>query len=335
MNCRRDGVVLPWIVIFFMIFIGLFIGDDGIAQYGSYFTHIPSEVAGSTGIALWIKLPMESRYNEGAPVAIYLPGGFQGEGIGYSFGGSTNICITGVHGHEIGGLFFDFNGDGIVNPGLDFIPYPLVFEIGNGYKAHYSVRLRRKADEENLFPNPGPDHIPTLEETESFWAVRNGEYWIDSTLLNIPNLMFMVVGSEIDHVQRALDHPHVLFQYEAFRQAGARLVRVNPDQTYVEHILGSSAPNAVDNNANEPFDHMSIRNAIEPGRHDGELGRDVIVPAGACELADRTQNDRLEPKLDALITSVRPLLKRPDHFLLHHRIRMGEYQIVKRMELLR
>ena len=60
----------------------LFIGDYGIAQYGSYFTHVPSEVAGQAGIALWIKSPIESRYDEGAPVVIYLPGGFKGEGIG-------------------------------------------------------------------------------------------------------------------------------------------------------------------------------------------------------------------------------------------------------------
>jgi hypothetical protein len=113
--------------------------------------------------------------------------------------------------------------------------------------------------------------------------------------------MFMVLGSEIDHVQRALDHPHILLQYEAFRSTGARFVRVNPDRSYVEHILGRPAPDAVDNDAFTVFDHFLIRDAIEPGSYDGELGWQAISPAGACELADRTRYGILDPQVDALI----------------------------------
>jgi len=442
-------------------------------QYTSIFTHIPSVSAGQMGVAVWVKAPVAPRFQSGAPVAIYLPGGFKGEGIGdkeaglvhqgfieisfnfpgngigekqsgggpydhrgvgslraacdvirfalglvadmdgqsfsdlvnpivplhtnvgligYSLGGSTNICIAGVHGHEIsglawilnwespvgdgmpqaeagaklegklrplnqetnpaydpdtgvwdlstlaydgqvriplldntdefvtGGLYFDFNGDGTVNTGSDFIPYPLVFQGGNDYRAHYSVRLRRRAHQENLFPDPFPPHLPSLAETESFWGVRNGEYWVDSTLYKIPGLMFMVVGSEIDHVQRALDHPHILLQYDAFRRGGARFVRVNPDRSYVETILGHSAPGAVDNDGFAPFDHSTIRDAVEPGSFDEELGRDVIVPAGACELADRSQFVNLEPQLHDLLTHVEVSFLKPKRFLLYQNV---------------
>ena len=48
-----------------------------------------------------------------------------------------------------------------------------------------------------------------------------------------------------------------------------------------------------------------VGDAIEPGSYMDELGRDVIVPAGACELADRTQTDNLDPQLDALLTGVK------------------------------
>ncbi len=294
--------------------------------------------------------------------------------IGYSFGGSTNICLAGQHGQDIpnlawilnwespvgdgmaqaecgskptslrpfnaevnpaynpddgswdlsslaydkkikvqelegegevvGGLYFDFNADAVVDPGEDFIAYPLVFRIENELKAFYSVRLRTKAKQKNLLPDPLPSHIPTLEETATFWYHRDGEYWIDSTVQKIPQLMFMVTASEIDHVQRSSDHPHVLLQYEGFRNSGARFVRLNPDRMYMEKVLRYLAPNAVDNDGFVIFDHISIRNAVEPGSFEDELGRDNNVAAGACELADRTQTNNLIPQLDE-ITNVR------------------------------
>ena len=48
-----------------------------------------------------------------------------------------------------------------------------------------------------------------------------------------------------------------------------------------------------------------------------ELGRDVIVPAGACELADRFYTDNLSPQLDGLITSVQMSSATPSNCLLH------------------
>jgi hypothetical protein len=39
---------------------------------------------------------------------------------------------------------------------------------------------------------------------------------------------------------------------------------VNPDRAYVESVLGSSAAAAPDNDALQPFDHLSIRTALEP-----------------------------------------------------------------------
>lgn len=444
--------------------ITLFIGLNLCLSFHStlsaqtfFFTHVPSVSAGSTGLAVWIKVPAIPRFAEGAPVAVYMPGGFDGEGIGdkeaglvnkgfieismnfpgtgtgdkqsgggpydqrgplslravcdvlrfaqghipdkngatlsdlvntivplsnnvgligYSNGGNTNICVAGVHGEEIpnlawilnwespvgdgmpqaeagakaegklrplnqetnpaynpdtgvwdlsslswddhvqipllddtnqhvtGGLYFDINGNGRVDPGVDFIPYPLVFDVGGQLQGFYSVRLRQDAEQNGLFPDPAPSHIPSLNMTQTYWDIRNGEYWIESALTKIPNLIFMVVGSEIDHVQRALDHPHILIQYEGFRAGGSRFVRLNPDRTYVEDILGGSAPDAVDNDGLAHFDHMTIRTAVQPGRYDGPLGRDVIVPAAACELADRTHFNILDPQLDAIITSV-------------------------------
>jgi len=97
---------------------------------------------------------------------------------------------------------------------------------------------------------------------------------------------------------------------------GARFVRLNPDRAYIEQILNKSAPNAVDNDAFIPFDHISIRNAVEPGSFESELGRETIVPAGACELADRTFTNNLAPQLDDVITEVTTVNNMPVGFRL-------------------
>ncbi|MFC1501951.1 T9SS type A sorting domain-containing protein [bacterium] len=222
--------------------------------------------------------------------------------------------LENVTENVLGGLFFDFDSDGVVDPGEDFIPYPLVYDMGEEYESYYSERLRQEAGRENLMPNPAPAHQQTAAETESFWACRNGEYWIDSVLTKLPEVMFMVVANDTDHVQRSPDHPHVLLQYERFRMGGARFVRLNPDRAYAEALLGYPFPEAVDNDAFSPFDHHSIRNAVEPGNAQDPFGYFVIAAAGACELADRTQFNDVSPQVDAVLTGVRIQTNMPVSF---------------------
>ena len=144
-------------------------------------------------------------------------------------------------------------------------------------------------------------HYP---ETQSFWESRNGAYWIDSVLTKLPDVLFMAVANDTDHVQRAPDHPHVLLQYEMFRQGGARFVRLNPDRAYVEAFLGTPYPKAVDNDAFVPFNHQTIRDAVEPGHATDPMGYSVYAAAGACELADRSQFNDMSPQLDDVVTGV-------------------------------
>jgi hypothetical protein len=218
---------------------------------------------------------------------------------------NTNIKVT-------GGLFFDFNNNNIVDPGLDFIPYPLVFNTKDGYKAYYSERLREKAEDENLFPSLPPSHVPTFEETKTFWYWRNGEYWIDTVITKFPKLLFMIVANDTDHVQRSPDHPHVLIQYNRFVRAGTMLVRLNPDRVYIEDILGYHYPEAVDNNAFMVLNYTNIQNAVEPGNAQKLFGKVTIATAGACELADRVKTDNLELQLHEILTDVKmhPILSK-------------------------
>lgn len=203
-----------------------------------------------------------------------------------------------------GGLYFDFDEDGEVDPGIDFIAYPLVFEINGSYVSYYSTRLRKEAARKNLFPDPPPDHIPTVAETEAFWAVRNGELWIDSVLTQFPDLMFMIVANEIDHVQRSPAHPPVVIQYNAFKSAQARMVRLNPDLAYINSFLGYEHPDAVDNPAYMDINYAIVRYFVEPGNANDPFGYSIIAAAGACELADRTQFGVLDEQLNDPISAV-------------------------------
>jgi len=198
-----------------------------------------------------------------------------------------------------GGLYFDVNANHVVDRGTDFIISPYYYKG----KAYYSVRVRQAAENSQLLPAVPPDHLATLAETSAFWLYRNGENWISQAVTKLPQLMFLVEANTADHVQGALDHPHVLIQYEGFRRSGARFVRVNPDRYYVEEAAGNAMPQAVDNDGFAVFDHVSIRQALEPGGAHGVV-TNVGVAAAITELADRTRNNNLEPQIGAVTTAV-------------------------------
>jgi len=195
-----------------------------------------------------------------------------------------------------GGFYFDLNSNSIFDTS-DFKPNAYVFTTGMT-KAYYSLRLRTEAENRGLIPVSAPTTLATVEETRAFWLFRNGENWIEAAITGNANLLFMVTASEEDHVQGAPDHPHILIQYEAFRNAGARFVRLNPDRAYVEAIGEFSCPQAVDNPAFISYDHLSIRTAVEPE----ELDYNLIVNAGVIELADRTQISEISAQLDSVLS---------------------------------
>ncbi len=195
-----------------------------------------------------------------------------------------------------GGLYFDINNNNTPDAGTDFILTPYFYQN----KAFYSVRVRRSAKEQNLIPAISPEHIPTLDQTVAFWQYRDGENWIAQAVQKNPLLMFLVEANEDDHVQNAPDHPHVLNQYEGFRKAGARFVRLNPDRSFVEEMTGRAMPHAADNDAFMVFDHLSIRQALQP---DG-VPMNACVAAGITELADRTQFNNLDIQIDGTLTGI-------------------------------
>lgn len=196
-----------------------------------------------------------------------------------------------------GGFYYDINNNNIPNRGTDFIVNGYWVVNNSVLKSIISARLLRESVNRGLYPASPPPHLPSLTEAEEFWKYRTGDIWIDSVKTKLLNLMFMVTASDSDHVQSQKDHPHVFIQYEKFRSAGQRFVRLNPDRVYVEYTSGFSQPTAPDNNAFEILTHLTIRTKFEP-----ETISDINYQSAAvCELADRTCSGNTNANLNTII----------------------------------
>ncbi|MDZ7721889.1 MAG: T9SS type A sorting domain-containing protein [candidate division KSB1 bacterium] len=214
---------------------------------------------------------------------------------------SIQVPLLGGGGNVSGSLYIDEDQDEQVDRGTDFIFYPLVFKLNDTLKAFYSERLHTEALNRNLFPAAPPDHIPDLQENKRFWRLRNGEYWIETVVENVPDLFFMVVASDTDHVQVAPDHPHILNQYNAFLNTACRFVRLNPDRSYVESLLGYPLESASDNDAGMHLDRSTLSNSLEPGNSiTDRFNKVTVAAAGACELADRVHWNNSDAQIDPL-----------------------------------
>lgn len=201
-----------------------------------------------------------------------------------------------------GSLYFDVNANGEFNNG-DFKLSPRIDTVGGKIRAYFSNASLDAAYKANLFPSARPTHIPTLQENQDYWKYRNGEGWFGMAVKNIPGLMFTVVASAEDHVQIAPNYPHIITQYEGFRQAGARFVRLNGDRAYTEFVLGRALSTAADNTANIPFTYSTVRNALQPsGTGPNGLRSDFTIAGAILELADRTQTNNLTANLDAVLS---------------------------------
>lgn len=210
---------------------------------------------------------------------------------------------------ETGSLYFDIDKNGALDMAGDYLaPYHLYQDI-----YYFSEWLRNAA--ENLGV-PLPEHIATVEETANFWRWRNGEQWINKVIEANPDLMFIVEAGDVDHVQGAIDHPHVLIQYNGFLDAGARFVRLNPDRDYVEQVVGMTIPEAVDNDAFAVYDHVSIRDALQP-RDIPALRSNLSVAAAVCELADRTRDDNVAVQIGDIPNGVDDRLASPQGMALY------------------
>ncbi len=133
-----------------------------------------------------------------------------------------------------------------------------------------------------------PSTLATPEEAAAAWADRSTSSSYPLFRTAHPDLKAMLVFAVNDHVQTAIDKPHIRQAYDGFRNADL-WCRLNPDQTYVSALLGTACPTAPDNPANAaPASWLDVRAWAYDG-HRGSIMNVVVPLAAVAEMCDRTR----------------------------------------------
>ena len=150
-----------------------------------------------------------------------------------------------------------------------------------------------------------PETLATPEEAAANWPFREtvGNYPRLAQVL--PELKVMLVFASADHVQTAIDKPHIHQAYDGFRHTAGLWCRLNPDRAYVDAFLGGTGAGTAipDNPANrEPSTWMVVRSWGYGAPQAARANTNVLVPlAAVAEMCDRTYHNRWEPDLEAVL----------------------------------
>jgi hypothetical protein len=129
-----------------------------------------------------------------------------------------------------------------------------------------------------------PSTLATLQESEAYFAERDGSAYYGKIAAEYPFLMITILATYVDHLQRQPDHPHIAMQYNAWLAHKAHWVRMNPEASYLAMITGMNIENFTNNRPNAPIDASSIANYLE---QEGTTKDYVFMDAAIAELADR------------------------------------------------
>jgi hypothetical protein len=154
-------------------------------------------------------------------------------------------------GWPTGGLYLDLDGNGRFNRDGDYAFRAGYRAVGGSgpAKAFYTLPVVREARARNVFGSTWPAHIATVEEVEERDRREDVLRRIPDAVRRLPDLAVLVFESETGHVTTAADHPHAIAHVNAWLDAGARWVRLNPDVSYVESVMGRPPSRAVQNPA--------------------------------------------------------------------------------------
>ncbi len=167
-------------------------------------------------------------------------------------------------------------------------------------KRYYSVPLTQALRNKGVLDDTTwPADVATVEEAMAHWPARSTAYSYPAIQTKVPNLKVMLVFARNDHVQTALDKPHIHQAYEGFKFGANLWIRLNPDRAYVQAlqpIFGGEFP---DNDANhEPADWMTINSWAYPDRP----GASAIVPLAAiAEMVDRIRFENWQDNLESVL----------------------------------
>jgi len=107
----------------------------------------------------------------------------------------------------------------------------------------------------------------------------------------------MLVFASVDHVQVAVDKPHIHQAYDGFHHTAGQWCRLNPDPVYVENLAGPG--NAFPDNAanTEPSDWMNAR----AWGYRAPQGSHLNTLAAVAEMVDRVRANNWEQSLSRVL----------------------------------
>ncbi len=200
--------------------------------------------------------------------------------------------------HYKGVLYLDLNSNDRFDNSIDY-PFGAIEGIFEGEgKWVYSTPVLEKAKEQGL-PDPLGTSFASIDEAKEFWKIRDLSKFFDSVVAKLPELKIIMIGTQIDHVQGTIDHPHIVVPYQAWIDKGIQWIRLLPDSAYIAYLANQNIP-AKDNDAFENINLYNIQEFLQPEAiHDK-----YNISASILELCDRVYYNRWEPNLDAPLTGV-------------------------------
>jgi hypothetical protein len=147
-----------------------------------------------------------------------------------------------------------------------------------------------------------PRDLALPEEAAEHWPFRTTVDNYPRLADVLPTLRVMLVFAADDHVQVALDKPHIHHAYDGFHHTAGLWCRMNPDRAYVDAFVGRGNGSVVpDNPANrEPATWMAIRGWGYVASQGPNLN--AIVPlAAVAEMCDRLYYDVWSVNLDVVL----------------------------------
>jgi hypothetical protein len=193
-----------------------------------------------------------------------------------------------------GVLYFDDNDNKRWDEPSEFaFSYCLDKSLG---KQIYAPEVALAIERLKVFGNNWCETVASLSESESYFQERDGSACIADICEKFPKLLVSIFGSQVDHLQRQADHPHILLQYNLWLDNGVHWVRLNPEPIYLTQIANMNWRNFVYNKPNTAIDATEILDHLEP---EGPLEDFVFMNATIAELADRKRTNNLKSPLDA------------------------------------
>jgi len=144
--------------------------------------------------------------------------------------------------------FFDLNTNGVVDGGDHRLGSAVPSVSG---QRCYSIALVDALGSSPGAPSPWPTNLANAATVSSFWAYRSiADRYPDLSALS-NSLHVLILFARRDHVQPAVDKPHVHHAYEGFRYGAGVWTRLNPDAVYMEWAHAGYGGLAADQPANQ------------------------------------------------------------------------------------